>query len=441
MKKGLMAFREYDVRGLYPSEVNEDLFYKIGRAFKVWSKSKKVYVGYDNRVSSKKLALALRTGLRDQGADVVDLGLVSTPMLYFASKNNDALMVTASHNPAKYNGIKFMRKGVKPVSYSNGLDDIEKLVKKDRWPKSKVQGRLTRVSNLNSYIEHVLSFAKDIKEMHVMIDTGNGMGGFTLPHIIDDLLIKVTAMNLELDGRFPIHTPNPILPENVRDLVKQVKKKKDVDFGVAFDADMDRIVFVDETGRVIPSDIMLALLAKYMLKPNDSVVYDLRTSHSVVDAIRSAGGKPIECKVGRTHVMNKMRRNKAVLGGELSGHFYFKENDYVESADIAFVKVLNIMSKSSKTLSQLVDPFFEYERSGEINFKVEDKDQALKLIAKEFKDGKQSKLDGITVEYEDGWFNVRPSNTEPLMRVVIEAEKKKDVDLLKKKIKKILSNS
>jgi phosphomannomutase len=436
-KEVLTCFKAYDIRGRYPEEINEAIVYRIGRAFVLHAKTKKVFVGRDMRVSSPKLTLALMNGLRDQGATVVDLGLVSTPMLYLASKNGDAMMVTASHNPKEYNGIKVARKGVKLVG-DKELKKIESIVLKNKFPDAK-RGKLIRKSILKSYIEHVMESVKYITKKKVVIDAGNGMAALTIPKLLEKLPIEAHLLDFTLDGRFPNHTPNPVLHENIKDCIAAVKKHH-ASLGVSFDGDMDRVAFIDENGRAIPADIILALLAKYELQefPKKAVVFDLRASRSVRNAIFSAGGVPTMCRVGHTFIVNKMRKTHAILGGELSGHFYFKQNNYVESADIAFVKVLNILSRTDLPLSALVSQFYQYERSGELSFTVTDKTQVLKAIAYAFEDAKKSRLDGLTVEYPDAWFNVRASQTEPLIRVVIEASTRERLEKLKKKVMKLL---
>lgn len=436
-KEVLTCFKAYDIRGRVPEEFNEAIAYRIGRAFVLWAKTKTVYVGRDMRVSSPKLSLALMNGLRDQGATVIDLGLTSTPMLYLASKKGDALMVTASHNPKEYNGIKVARKGVK-LAGDRQLRQIEQIVLANKFPKAR-RGKLVRKSILKSYTEHVLDFVKYITRHKVVIDAGNGMACVTIPKLLEKLPISAQLLDFALDGRFPNHTPNPVLPQNIKDCVAAVKKEKAA-LGVSFDGDMDRVVFIDENGRAIPSDIMLALIAKYDLQetPKKAIVFDLRASRSVRSAIFSAGGIPVISRVGHTFIVNKMRKTGAILGGELSGHFYFKQNNYVESADIAFIKVLNILSRTGMPLSTLVTPFFQYERSGELSYTVTDKAQMLRAIAYAFRDAKISRLDGITVEYPDAWFNIRASQTEPLVRVVIEASTKERLEKLKRKVGKFV---
>jgi len=436
-KEVLSCFRAYDIRGRYPDEINESIAYRIGRAFVLWAKSTSVYVGRDIRVSSPKLALALMNGIRDQGATVIDLGLVSTPMLYLASRKGDALMVTASHNPAQYNGIKAARKGVKLVGEKD-LRKIERIVLKNKFPDA-ARGKLVRKSILKSYVSHCLSFVRYVTRHKAVLDAGNGMACLTIPKLLEKLPLNAHEMHFQFDGTFPNHTPNPVLPENIKDCAAEVKRQK-ANFGVSFDGDMDRVMFVDEHGRVIPADIILALLAKYELQehPKKAVVFDLRVSKSVRNAIFSAGGVPVISRVGHTFIQNKMRKTSAILGGELSGHFYFKQNNYAESADIAFIKVLNILSRTGLPLSELVAPFYQYERSGELSYTVTDKTKTLKAIQAAFKDGTQSKLDGLTVEYPDAWFNVRASQTEPLVRLVIEASTRERLDELKRKVTKFL---
>ena len=434
-KEVLSCFKAYDIRGIYPSEINEAIAYRVGRAFVRFAKSKRVYVGRDMRVSSPKLTLSLMNGIRDQGATVIDLGLVSTPMLYLASRNGDALMVTASHLPANYNGIKVMRKGVKAVGKNTGLQQMKRLVMRDRFPTAK-RAKLIRKSILRSYTSHVLHYAKDIQRLKVVVDTGNGMGGLTLPRILDNLPVDAIRMHFKLDGTFPNHVANPVIRANMKDCQNMVKRKK-ANLGVSFDGDMDRLMFVDENAKIVPADYILALFAKD-ISPGNSVVSDMLMSRSVHQAILSARGKHIVSKVGHTYILNKMKRNKAVVGGEISGHFYFKDFFGAESADLALIKVLNIISKTGIPLSALIEPFMQYEKTDVLNFKVENRKKVLDSVYKAFKDGRRSRKDGVTVTYEDSWFNVRPSHTEALVRVVIEAKTKARLEELKKRILKIL---
>ncbi len=429
------VFGAYGIRGTYPDQLNEAFFEKVGRAFVLWKKSTKVYVGRDMRVSSPTLASALMRGLRLQGADVIDLGLVSTPMMYLASQNGDCLMVTASHNPAKYNGIKIILKDANLVG-GQTLKALAKLVDSP-FPRTK-KGKHVKKDILKSYTSLILSHAKTVPKIRVVLDAGNGMAALTIPELIKELPIETTLLEFMLDGRFPHHTPNPALPENTRDCAEMVRHKR-AQLGVSFDADMDRAMFIDEHGRVIPADVILALIATHELKihPKRAVVFDLRATRGLKNAIIAAGGVPVESKVGHTNIVTKMERSHAIIGGELSGHYYFKEFFGVESADLAFIKVLNILGKTGLPLSSLVNPFMQYHHSGEMNFSVADKSRTITKIANEFK-GRQSRLDGLTVQYPDAWFNLRPSNTEPVVRLVIEANTVERLNYLKEKLMKYL---
>ena len=437
-KEVLGCIKDYDIRGIYPTEINEAIFYRIGRAFVAWSKSKKVYVGQDMRVSSSKLFAALTNGIREQGATVIDLGLVSTPMLYMASKQGDAMMVTASHNPARYNGIKVMRKGVKAVGKNTGLRQIKRIVLRNRYPTTK-RGKLIRKSILKSYVAQIIKKSIEIDKFKVVIDTGNGMGGLTLPRILDQLPLDTVRLHFKLDGTFPNHTPNPAIRANMKDCQDMVKYKK-ADLGVAFDGDMDRIMFVDEKARVVPADMILALYAKHELEhnPKAAVVTDLLESRAVRQTILSSNGRHIVSKVGHTYILNKMRREKAILGGEISGHYYWRDFFGAESADLAFIKLLNIMSKTGMPLSSLVEPFMIYEKTDVMSFKTKDPNKILLSVYKEFKDGRRSKKDGVTVEWDDAWFNIRPSHTEAVVRLVIEAKTKERLEQIKKRVLKSL---
>ncbi len=430
----MSIFKAYDIRGVYPDEINAVLAAKIGRAAARLLPGKTIAVGRDMRASSKELEKAVGLGLLESGKDVVEVGLVSTPMMYFCVGRfgyDGGIMVTASHNPAKYNGFKLSGKGVSPIGADTGLGDIERLVTSgavDR-PPGRERGSFRVAEVLSDYVTHVLSFDKGIKALVVAIDAGNGIGGYTSPRIFEKLPCKLLPLFFELDGTFPHHEPNPLKPENVVDLQKEVKAKG-ADIGIAIDGDADRAAFVDEQGEVIPGDIITALIAKEILRhePRAAIIYDVRSSLAVREEIEAAGGRPVICRVGHSYIKQKMRDEQAAFGGELSSHYYFRDNFCADSGDIAIMHVLNILSATGQSLSSLVRPIRRYFQSGEINSEVEDKEGKIGELAGVFSDGIMSRVDGLTVEYPNWWFNVRPSNTEPLLRLNLEAKSREQME-------------
>ncbi len=427
----MSIFKAYDVRGIYPKELDEELAYKIGRAFVTFLKVNKVVVSQDMRKSSDSLKKELIRGITDQGADVIEVkGLCSTPRSYFACwflKANGSIMVTASHNPGKYNGFKFTREKAIPISGDTGIKDIEKLVLRNRFEDIKKKGKVVKKDITNAYRRHILEFidVKKIKPLKVVIDAGNGMGGRDMELVLDKLPLKVVKMYFKPDGSFPNHEANPLKEENLVDIKKKVKEEK-ADFGIAIDGDADRVFFIDENSETVPADFITCLIAEEILKKNKGkVLYDLRSSWVVKEVIERNGGKCSMSKVGHSFIKEQMRREKAIFAGELSGHFYFRDNFYTDSAIISALKVIQIISEKDKKLSELVKPLKKYYASGEINSEVGDKKGKIKELAEKYKDGKISQLDGIRIDLKDWWFNVRPSNTEPLLRLNLEAKSKK----------------
>ncbi len=441
----MSIFKAYDVRGVYPTELNEELAYKVGRAFTSFLKVDKAAVSQDMRDSSESLKKALVRGITDQGADVIDVeGLCSTPRHYFACwflKTKGSIMVTASHNPGKYNGFKFTRQEAIPISGDTGIKDIERLVIKNRFKEPKKKGSIIKKDITLDYKKHILNFIdiKKIKPLKVVIDAGNGMGGADIELVLDKLPIKAVKMYFKPDGSFPNHEANPLNEENLRDIKKRILSEK-ADFGIALDGDADRVFFIDENSEVIPADFITCLIAEEYLKRNrgEKVLYDLRSSWVVKEVIERNGGKPGMSRVGHAFIKEQMRREEAVFAGELSGHFYFRDNFYTDSGIVAALKVIQIISEKGKRLSELVRPLRKYYASGEINSEVEDKEGRMKELAEIYKDGKVSWLDGIRIDFNDWWFNVRPSNTEPLLRLNLEAKSKKLMEEKRDEVLKII---
>src|SRR5215469_2373784 len=428
----MSIFKAYDVRGVVPDELAPDLAHRIGRAAAHVLGARCVAVGRDARASSPALSAALVRGLCEEAVDVVDLGLVSTPMLYFGVETLGAgggIMVTASHNPAQYNGFKICREHAIPVGGASGLAEIGALASTLGTPTaSPAPGRVTLRDLRQAYVEHVRALAPaECPPLRVAIDCGNGMGAVGLAPLLERLPLVVERLYFEPDGTFPNHEADPLKTENLKDVIEAVQRHR-ADFGVAFDGDGDRAVFVDERGAPVPSDRVTALLAEALLRkqPGGLVLYDLRSSRSTAEAIEAAGGVAQVCRVGHSFVKARMRETGAIFAGELSGHFYFRFTPSLVADDglAAFVAVLDLLASARKPLSVLVSPLDRYFATGELNRRVRDVPTLLARIeARHRAAGAReiSHLDGLLVRYPDWWFNLRPSNTEPMLRLNLEA--------------------
>ena len=426
-------FKAYDVRGLYPGEVNEDTARAIGAGFVAYLQAKRIAVGRDMRLSSPALAAAFIDGATSQGADVVDYGMIATDMLYFAvarDGHDGGVQVTASHNPKQYNGMKMVRREAFPLSGEEGLAQIRDMIAGDALPAPALpRGVVTTKNTLDPYIEHVMSFIDPaiIRPFNVVLDAGSGMGGLVAPRLFDRLPCKTTRLCFEIDGRFPNHEANPLIEENRRDIVERVIAEK-ADIGIAWDGDADRCFFIDGTGEFISGDFITALLSEaFLLKyPKATVIYDLRASYAVKDTAERLGGTALMNRVGHAFFKARMRETNAVFGGEVTGHYYFRDNFYADNGFIPALLILELMSKKGQSLHELLEPLRRrYFISGEINTKLPSMDvvpKKLAAIAAQYRDGRQYELDGISVEYPDWHFNVRPSNTEPLLRLNLEAK-------------------
>ncbi|HET9671646.1 MAG TPA: phosphomannomutase/phosphoglucomutase [Actinomycetota bacterium] len=419
-------FKAYDVRGVVPDELDATIARRIGAAFAGWSGASEIVVGRDCRISSPELAEALIEGAGSLGVDVVDLGLASTDLLYFASGSLDraGVMITASHNPKEYNGLKFCLPGAKPVGEDSGLGEIRALVEKGDEILGGGHGRVSRRDLLDAYVEHVLSFV-DVARMRpltVAVDTANGMGGLVVPAVMARLPVTLHHLYAELDGTFPNHPADPIDPENQRDL-KAAVRQHGADVGMAFDGDADRVFLVDERAEDVSGSTLTALVAGSMLdrEPGAKVVHNLICSWTVPEVIREHGGRPIRTRVGHSFIKQVMAETGAIFGGEHSGHYYFRDNFGADSGLIAAAIALGELSASDGALSELLRPFDRYAASGEINTRVDDPPATIERVAAALADGRQDRLDGLTVEFDDWWCNVRPSNTEPLLRLNVEA--------------------
>jgi phosphomannomutase len=427
-------FKSYDVRGIYPAEFDDGVAYGIGRCFVPLvnasnASNPSIVVGRDMRPSGEKLFEALARGATEAGADVVDIGMVSTDALYFAVGKYafaGGVMITASHNPAQYNGMKFTRSEAQAISLESGLSEIrDRLVTGDLPPKAASAGTISHRNILEDFAEHCLSFVdrSKVKPFKVAIDAGNGMAGETVPHVFKRLPCEVIPLYFELDGSFPNHPASPIEPENMMDLQAAVKRHG-CDLGVAFDGDADRMFLVDEKGELVDGSTVTALVALNTLKkhPGAKILYNLICSRSVPELITKAGGTPIRSKVGHSIIKAIMREQDIIFGGEHSGHFYFRDNWYADSGMIAMLQCLELFSEANKPVSEVIAPIDTRFRSGEINSKVRDIPSKLQEIEEHYRDAKIDHLDGTTIEYPDWWMNIRPSNTEPLLRLNVEGD-------------------
>jgi phosphomannomutase len=436
-------FKAYDVRGVYPDEFDDDAAYRIGSAFASWIGADRIVLGRDCRISSPALAEAFATGVTRSGASIVDIGLATTDMVYFASGRLDlpGAMFTASHNPPRYNGLKLCRRRAAPVGEESGLREIRAMAEGEpgRGTEGAGPGHVEHRDMRGDYVEHVLSFvdAAELGPLTVVADAANGMGGLVIPEIFERLPATLVPLYMELDGTFPNHPADPIVPENQADLRRAVTEHG-ADLGLAFDGDADRVFLVDERADGVSGSLVTALVAEGMLRrfPGSTILYNLICSRVVPEVIRENGGTPVRTRVGHSFVKQIMAETGAVFGGEHSGHYYFREHYNADSGLVAAMVVMDQMSKAGKPLSELLSPLRRYFDSGETNSEVEDLGGMIERIASAYETGRQDRLDGLTVDFDDWWFNVRPSNTEPLLRLNVEA---KTEELLKDKTAELLS--
>ena len=432
MKLNPEIFKAYDIRGVYPGEIDEQAARGIGAAFVAYLQAKRIAVSRDMRLSSPSLAEAFIDGATSQGCDVVDYGMMATDMLYFAvaSDGHDGgVQITASHNPKQYNGMKLVRKDAWPLSGDEGLAEIRQMLTDDKLPPAAAQrGTVSTRNVLDAYVHHVMSFIDPsvIKPFNVVLDAGSGMGGLVAPKLFERLPCRTTRLCFEIDGRFPNHEANPLILENRRDIVERVIAEK-ADVGIAWDGDADRCFFIDGTGEFVSGDFVTALLAEaFLLKhPGATVIYDLRASYAVKDTVARLGGTSLMNRVGHAFFKRRMRETNGIFGGEVTGHYYFRDNFYADNGFIPALLMLELMSKKGQSLHELLKPLAQkYFISGEINTKLGSMNEVpgkLVAIGAKYADGTQYELDGLSVEYPDWHFNVRPSNTEPLLRLNLEA--------------------
>ena len=440
----IACFKAYDIRGKVPSELNNELGYKIGRAFSKLTQAKKIVIGYDIRKSSLEISEALKNGLTDSGADVIDIGLCGTEMIYFSTPFFDAdggIMITASHNPSEYNGMKFVAKGSVPVGYDSGLNEVEKMIVNNELGEiSKTKGTVTKKEVMKEFITHLSQFydAKKINSLKVVVNAGNGCAGLALDSLESKLPVKMIKMFNNPDGNFPNGVPNPMLEENRKPTI-EIIKRENADLGVAWDGDYDRCFFFDEHGNFIEGYYIVGLLAKSILKnhPGEKIVHDPRLVWNTIEVVEKSSGKTVVSKSGHAFIKQKMREVNSIYGGEMSAHHYFRENAYSDSGMIPFLLILQLMSEEKKKLSELVDEMIaDYPCSGEINSTINDPAGKIKEIEKKYSDGKIDHLDGVSIEYPDWRFNLRMSNTEPILRLNVES--RGDEKLLKQKTDELL---
>lgn len=447
-------FKAYDIRGLYPEQLDEEAAWKIGYATAKFLRSllrgyergqanaQSLCVGRDMRTHSPSLTNALIAGMNATGANVIDIGMIDTPQMYFAINHLGTcggVQVTASHNGPQYNGFKISGIHAKPVSGDTGLSEIKHIATALLHTKGASDGSVERCDITDSYRDHVLKFLNPgLKPLKIVIDASNGMAGKSVPEIFYELDIDIIPLNFEHDGTFN-HPPNPLVEANLQEL-KDTVVAENADCGVCFDGDADRLMMVDENGRNIGCDLLTSLMAPYFLEknPNSAIVYDLRSSHVLQEEILKHGGIPRRERVGHSFMKKSLRDSHAAFGGELSGHFYYRDNFYADSGMITLVNVLNILSQSDARLSELIEPLRRYSSTGEVNFEVDDKETKMKELARVYSEGQVDDLDGVTVQFKDWWFNCRPSNTEPLLRLIIEAKSEDQLEGKFEELKRLL---
>ena len=448
------VFKAYDIRGIYGEEIDEDLAWKVGHAAAQFLRSllsgydrgqlatNRLVIGRDMRPHSKSLSEAMIEGVTATGTTCVDLGMIDTPMLYFAVNHLGAcggVQITASHNPMEYNGFKICRQKARPVAQNAGLEEVKHIVSTlGRMPTSASIATYQEVDLWDEYRRHVHGFLRMPRTLKIVTDALNGMGGVMVSKVFDGTKLDIIPLNFEV-GEESVGSPNPLLEANLQQ-TKDAVARHGADFGVCIDGDADRCIFVDEIGNAIRCDLITALLSRHFLadNPGAAVVYDLRSSRVVSEEIHAAGGVPRRERVGHSFMKKAMADSSAVFGGELSGHFYFRDNYNCDSAAIVLATVASILADQRGTLSKLIKPLNRYSHSGEINFEVLDKDAAMKEIAAAFPDAEVDWMDGMTCQYEQWWCNVRPSNTEPLLRLCLEAQTVKMMNKKISLIKKIL---
>lgn len=427
-------FKAYDIRGIYPTDLNEDVAYLIGRAFVTFLEAEQVIVGRDMRLSGPAIFDAVTRGITDQGADVVNIGMVSTDQYYFACANLQipGMMVTASHNPKAYNGFKMVRKMPQLLSGDAGIQDLRQLVESENFPQPKRKGSITTRDFKDQFIEKVLSLidVNAIKPLTVVVDTCNGMVGPILQEVYKQLPVKLIGLYLDPDGNLPNHGLDPLQPENRAELQRRVVEEG-ADIGFAFDGDGDRFFSIDDRGEFISGDFLTAIMGNYLLEkyPGSKIIYDVRASWAVPDLVKAAGGIPLMERVGHAFIKQRMAREDAIFGGEVSGHYYFKDFFFADSGIVPSLYLLEMLSKRNVKMSDMLKELeSKYFITGEINSEVSDQEAKMRELAERYKDGEQHTMDGISIAYPTWHFNVRPSNTEPLLRLNLEAKTRAEME-------------
>jgi phosphomannomutase len=438
-------FKAYDIRGVFPKELDKTFAYELGKAFVFFTNAKEVAVGFDGRTSAKPLFEALAKGIQEQGAEVINLGLCSTPKCYFSvleGKYDSGIMITASHNTKEYNGFKLMGKKAEPIFSDNGMMDILEIIKEKKGVKSKKKGKVKKANWSKEYIKFLKGlfpktkeFLEKAKTLKIVVDQSNGSGTDEV-QVLKETFPKIKILNQKVSGSFPGHSPDPLKVENRKTLVSEIKKNKAL-LGIIFDGDADRVCFIDEKGEFVRPDIILNILSEDLKR--GTIVYDTRSSRAVSELAEKRGLRSILSKAGRTYLIQTMRNEQADLGAENSGHLFFKEFSYLDNAGICAIKLLSKCMNENKPLSELALRNNLYFHSGEINFKVKNPSKVFLLIEQAFTDSKKVLfIDGLSIYYDNFWFNVRKSNTENIIRINAEASNKKELDILLKKLNNIM---
>lgn len=422
------VFKSYDIRGIYGREWDREIAYRIGFNLPGLLRANEVLVGRDVRLSTPEVFAALSAGITDAGSDVVDIGLCTTPAVYFATAYYDlpaSVMITASHNPKEYNGLKISGRQAVPVGYETGLAELEQMIRQQPAPGGR-KGSVRALDIRRDYMAHLAPYKKDIREIKAVVDCSDGMAGIFLHDVVDGIPGEIVVMYDVPDGSFPHHAPNPLQEENLADL-KRRTRDEGAELGICFDGDGDRVMFIDERGKFVSPDLIIALLGLYFLAGHNRgrvVTYDVRSSRSVVEFVEKLGGRPTICPVGHSYAKKLLRETDGIYGGELAGHYYFRDNYYCDSGMIAALLVLSILSRESESFSQLIAQITKYHYSGEINFKTAHKDLIIESVLNEYRNlpgAALTDIDGIRLDFADWWVNLRKSNTEPYLRMVVEA--------------------
>ncbi len=440
----MSIFKSNDIRGIFPKELEREKVYRIGYSLPSLLNSENILIGRDSRLSSPEIFEILSSGITDAGADVTDIGLCDTPAVYFSTMHyriRGSVMITASHNPPEYNGFKISRKNAVPVSYTTGLNKLEKMIERQQ-PAVKRKGSIRFLNIRRDYLNHLQSFKKGIKELKVVIDCSDGAAGAYIHDLINDLNGEFITIFAKPDGNFPNHGPDPLSEKN-RSALKGLVLKEKANLGVLFDGDGDRAIIIDEKGEFVSPDIITALLSIHFFKHfpektgiHKTVLYDIRSSKSIAEYITGLGGHTLACPTGHARIKKLLREKQGVLAGELAGHYYFRDNFYTDSGFIAFLLILSVLSIEKKKVSELVAEINPYYFSGEINFALPDSKRIIEGLGHSYAGGVKNYLDGLRIDFPEWWFIVRPSNAEPILRLVVEAETEQ---LLKERTEELCS--